>query len=628
MLIPQEKTMYKVRYTVLLALWLLSLLSFTACHREDEPVGATRGSQVQVPEGDPATNVTMSVNFGSPDLSNPLEALDGIAPEPGTNPVIYIAVQDVATSAIQFERMVEFKQNTTVPYRYDSQEPIPLYGGKKYVYALYYPNLAGRHIASDAIRYFRPNASNIKSEGVQLPFTFVAAINPNVVSPTLTDFYAKGSSPQYDKYAAFPIVLHKSREAHHDLVALPHAAYKYQNTPADAYEAWANDNDGKAPLWRYDTDDYHAHKCRTGQNHGTIAPDAAVSFNETKKIQIGTYAQMLALCDPSKPLAENYNYNGVYKLPHNALASGRTTLDVDALMAAHPTEDSFDVDIVLRRDYARVRVFIAKDKDKPINAGDPSSAMQKIGLRGIGFIAMPSVAAPSFRANDTDRSELLRSVAYNPAGARSYNDAYAVEFASGPLKYPELKAAPTGSDDYVCNYMRQHPEDYMYLLPQYIGAFAAPATREYAFPDAEKSGLLAPNFSPNVFTSAYSRYKDLYNYRNGNYDKMPYIPRILVATYYADRDTSPYLASKDLNDPIWTHWVPFGEALEGISTADTNTETNPEIRSLYSGDILPGHNYDVFIIVPTPTPGSSVTAKIKVIVKSWNERSIVIPDFE
>lgn len=85
-----------------------------------------------------------------------------------------------------------------------------------------------------------------------------------------------------------------------------------------------------------------------------------------------------------------------------------------------------------------------------------------------------------------------------------------------------------------------------------------------------------------------------------------------------------------MDDPYWTHWVPFGERLDGISTADVNPATNPLIRSLYSGDILPGHTYDVFIIVPTPEPepDPSVTKQIKVIVKSWVQKTITIPDFE
>ncbi len=623
--------MHKVLYYThrLLALVPAVALLLASCSRSAGPQSRT---SARAPQGDPVINVPLSINLGSPDNTNPLESFDGVAPEPGQNPVIFIAVVDVATHIIEFEKMIEFRQNNAQPWKYDSQEEIPLYGGRKDIYALYYPNLAGIHMGADGVYYFRPDAKKEASEGTRLSYTFIAkGGNPNVLHPSLNDFWIRGTDPRYDKFAGFPIVLHPSKTAGvNALVAYPMAGHKDQNTPMDAYNSWANDAGG-GPSWRYQTTDYDTHPHRTGTGHGTGSPDAAVSFNETRKIRIGSYADMVALNNPAKPLNENYNYNGVYKLPHNALASSCTTVDVDALIAAHPSDTQFDVDIPLYRDYARVRIFIAKDKDNPRNVGAPNGPRQRIGLRGIGFISMPSVAAPSFRRSHGDPTTDLYSVSFNPAGARTYNDAYAVEFASGDLKYPELKAAPQGTnDDAVCEAMRANPQDYMFLLPQYIAPFDAPLLNEVdQSAVATLKSLIAikdPSLSPH-YASGFSRYKNCYWFSQvGSF----YYPRILIATYYADRDASVYSTHKSMDDPYWTHWVPFGERLDGISTADVNPATNPLIRSLYSGDILPGHTYDVFIIVPTPEPepDPSVTKQIKVIVKSWVQKTITIPDFE
>lgn len=621
-----NKAIYYTRR--LLALVPAVTLLLASCSRAEDPKGER---SARAPQGDPVINVPLSINLGSPDNANPLESFDGVAPEPGLNPIIFISVKDVATSIVEFEKMVEFRQNSAQPWKYDSQEEIPLYGGSKWVYALYYPNLAGIHMGTDDVYYFRPDAQKKDSEGTPLRYTFMAkGGNPNVFSPSLDDFLIRAQSAAYDKFAGFPIVLHRSKKGTHPLVALPMSGHKTQNTPTDAYNSWANDAGG-GPSWRFQTKDFDHHPHRTGTGHGTGSPDATVSFNETRKIRIGSYADMVALNDPTKPLEQNYNYNGVYKLPHNALCSSRTTVDVDALIAAHPSDTQFDVDIPLYRDYARVRVFIAKDKDNPINASAPAGPRQRIGLRGIGFVSMPSVAAPSFRdEHGGDLAKDLWSVSFNPAGGRTYNDAYAVEFASGDLKYPELKAAPQGAnDDAVCEAMRANPQDYMFLLPQYIAPFYAPSSQEVdrQYATASIKGLIAikdPSLSP-IYTSGFSRYKNCYWF--GEY-KSFYFPRILVATYYADRDVSVYSTHKSLDDPYWTHWVPFGERFDGISTADVNPETNPAIRSLYSGHILPGRTYDVFIIVPTPEPDPSITKQVKVIVKSWVQKTITIPDFE
>lgn len=606
-----NKSLYIPR---LLALLFAPALLLVACSRGEVKEPNSRAFRHELPQGDPVVSVPMSITLGSPDASNPLEALDGIAPEPGTIPIIYIAVVDVASRIIEFEKMVAFQQDDVYKYKYESLEEIPLRGGKKDVYALYYPNMAGRHLGSDGVYYFTPNARKEKSDGVRLNYTFLASENVNVFSPNLDHFWQRGATPAQDKYAAFPIVLHKPSGKDY-LVAVPHATHKKENMPEDAYNSWGNDNDAiNAPKWRAEMADFVAN--RTGQQHGTIAPDASVCFNETKKIQLGSYEEMVAHCIPTTPLAQNYNYNGVYKLPHNALASWRTTIDVDAMIAANPSATQYDVDLVLHRDYARVCVFIAKDKDRPADKNDPSGPQQRIGLRGIGFVNMPAVAAPSFRSDDEVTSQLW-SVSYNPAGGgRTYNDDYAVEYKSGELKYPELKAAPTGANDNeICEKMRQNPQDYMYLLPQYIAPFSAPNGLELDDFYVNRGGLVAIK-DGGLYTSAFSLYK-------ATFSGYPKFPRILVATYYADRNTDKYKTYKDFNNPVWTHWVPFGEPLPEISTAVLDTDINPAIRSLYSGHILPGHNYDVFIIVPTPE-----TRRPRVIVKSWKIKSITIPDFE
>lgn len=618
--------MSKVAYYThrLLKLLPVSLLLLASCSKSLEPEA---GKTSEGPKGDPVISVPLSINLGNPPTSNdPLESFDGIAPPPGVNPIVLIAVVDVATRYIDFQKMVEFKQNPIEPWKYDSQEEIPLYGGEKWIYSLYYPNFAGRAMGIKDVYIFPPQAPARDSEGELLKYTFMGkGYNPNFFTPSIRDFWYMASNPTNDLFAGFPIVLHRSKKVENTLVAYPMSGHEYQNTPQDAYNAWANHGGHQAPQWRYGTVDFDEHPNRTGSGHGTGAPDPAVSFNDTRKIQIGSYEDMVALNDPTKPLAENYNYNGVYKLPHNALASSRIQLNVDRMIAENPGAKELSVDIPLHRDYSRVRVFIAKDKDNPINSSDPNGPKQRIGLRGIAFVSMPSVASPSFRErHDTGDNNDLHSTCINLAGARTYNDAYAVEYPSGELKYPEIKVAPTGSSDLeICNEMRQRPEDYMFLLPQYIAPFNAPFFFETnRFNAIDGNGLIAITKN-EWYSSPYSWYKNTYWYR---ISKRFYFPRILVATYYADRDTSKYTSNKSLDDPLWTHWVPFGERMEGIPTDDLNPETFPLIRSLYSGNILPGHTYDVFIILPTPEPG--VNKNIKVVVQSWNEKNITIPDFE
>lgn len=586
---------------------------FSSCHREGSPGS---GTQRNAPLAPPTGELGLRVSFTGDQAVDPQSGMpiasrrhDGLSLEDGSFPVFAVFVRNGDAEhkgPFEFEGMVPFKpvvgaDGTWDWNTFESQVKIPVSPGEKTVYVLYYPSKL------DKPSHYRTPKKEGPSWGEPLvpwEFTTKAYTAGYTKNIKFTDIIAGDEWYNNEQRAEFPIILDDNGDGTYWYPGSQ--SKRAYNTREQAVKAWG---------WQYtgiDQGVYWNSILGRGNDEALGTTDNTQNPQPKEKYTVRFGAGVSADQKVLPADWEKVPFISRLNRPHRALASGKAVIPNFPNTPGH-TEM---VTVPLYRDYARVRVFIAKDADKMQN-GRP----MKIGLRGIAFVNMRITASPAFLSESEYNSNTVQKSwgapgANNPFSERllpmSYKSVaiqdprgmnYAIPLAVGQnvggLAYPELSSIPSGED--VVTYMRKHPEKYQFFAPQYLAPFPA-----HRYTQAE----IETKFAAEEVAGTFS---DFAGY-TGKADYFWETPRILLATYYADYDTSNYTQYKDITDAVWHYWVPFGEPLPGVPTTS---------RSRFCGDVLANHCYDVFVIVPT-----AMNKEIKVIVKSWAVRSIVIPDFE
>lgn len=578
------------------------------------PDDGTHSAQIETTD-----SIRLRVAFTGDDDAHPgiaSEKHDGLAPGSGEVPAFVIFVRDGEAkdgATIIYSKLLPFKA-TANKNIFESAEKIPITQGKKTIYALYYP------VKLDATVDIKKARSGGEAAMSNDGWNFISsATTPTAAQNVNFDDFLYDEWKDNEKRIIFPIIPYKGvygGTSHWNWISTITSYVTDQSINYDAIKAWGHDSD-YTNYWRPNNDDgvtnYTGTMDKLGTSGAKPSGDYVQSFGDETRDNCIRRSNW-----------ESVAYLNKSNLPHVSLASGSLIREITT--ADLGTDVTITVPVY--RDYARVRVFIAKDADKPIKEG--GTEKYHIGLRGVGFVNIPTLAAPGFRTSDNyddkrahtngdsnGRFATANSILYKSVNVWEKNRRVNYAFAVGAdldvsgMSYPEIYALPTTltTDEAKINEMRSNPGKYQFLAPQYVAPYVAPRYSEADCP-YEKDAA-GNNTAIRGLQSGRSEFYDS--------DDNAYAPRILLATYYADKDTSKYTLHKDLKDPIWHYWVPFGEKLAGAPAGS---------RAEFCGDVLPGRTYDVFIIVPSPNSSSMVTPHIKVVVKPWTQKNITIPTFE